>query len=234
MRPIKETVTAANELSAYAGHDVLRRLQDSADEVEQIVPDCVGLSLAARDLQGITLTMLASDAQVALLDALQYLGGGPCVEALETGVGIAADLDDPLDEQRWRWLARAGGSPGVASSLSMPILDAGEVVGTLNLYGGSVRCFDGHHEQIAAIFGAWAPAAVSNADLSFQTRLEAEAAPARLRRSHAFQQALGIIAETEGISIDKAAQRLRNAAARAGISAGELAEALVERYGRER
>ena len=231
MRPIEQTITTAEELSAYVDQDVMVQLQAAADRVEQIVPDVVGLSLAISDPDSVTLTLVASDEQVALLDALQYLGGGPCVEALETGVGIASDLDDPMDEQRWQWLGRVSGTRGIASTLSMPILAAGAVVGTLNLYGGSVRSFEGHHEQIAAIFGAWAPAAVTNADLSFRSRLRAEASPALLRGSTAFHQAVGIIAEVQGLSVEDAARHLRESAARADLLPEVLAEAFVERFG---
>ena len=62
------------------------------------------------------------------------------------------------------------------STVTLPVLAGGAVVGSINLYAASAEAFVGHHEAIARIFDAWAPGAVTNADLSFSTRAVAEQA----------------------------------------------------------
>ena len=126
---------------------------------------------------------------------------------------------------------RAGrGRAGRPSSLSLPIRedgDEGQVVGSVNLYGASGNAFTGHHDQLAAVFGAWAAGAVSNADLSFSTRLAAAASPARARERSLLYEAAGMLAESEHVDVGSAERRLREAAARAGLTDVQIARAVL-------
>ena len=81
--------------------------------------------------------------------------------------------------------------------------------------------------QVARIFGALATGAVANADLSFATRREAEAAPQRARDRVLLETAVGILAADLHTGVDAAEQHLRDAAARAGVSLLQLATAIV-------
>jgi GAF domain-containing protein len=141
----------------------------------------------------------------------------------------AHDLEHPdaLDERQWALHARTGAAAGVASSLSLPLRTEGRVTGSVNLYASAPSAFDGYHEELAAIFGAWAPDAVTNADLSFRTRLEAAAAPERARDQHLLARACGWVAATEEVDVATARQRLQDAAARAGISEVQVARVVL-------
>jgi hypothetical protein len=75
------------------------------------VPECVGLSPALFD-DGLTFTLAASDEEIAALDAVQYLDGGPCVQAAHDDETIEADPADPVDEERWRMYAQATAAAG--------------------------------------------------------------------------------------------------------------------------
>lgn len=227
MRPIPETVEASRELARYGDDDVLGHLNRAAAQVREVVPDCLGLSLSmVRD--GLSFTMVATDEEVAVLDALQYLTGGPCVAAVEAGHGFATSSEDLLDEERWQLFARGTAARAVRSTLTLPIVEDSRVVGTVNLYGGSSRAFDGHHEELAGIFGAAADLAVTNADLGFRTRRSAEDAPARLRQSEVVDRATGILSAKAGLDVATAHERLLEAADRAGVPAYEVAEAIIE------
>lgn len=83
---------------------------------------------------------------------------------------------DPLDEDGWSLSARASAAVGLASRLTLPVLRAERVIGTLNLYVASTDACTGHH-QLAVALAASAEHAVRNADLSFSTRLAAAEAP---------------------------------------------------------
>jgi hypothetical protein len=67
---------------------------------------------------------------------------------------------------------------------------------------------------------------VANADLSFSTAKLAMVAPTRIREGGDINNALGIIAESQGVNISIARERLRNAAARAGITEAQAARAI--------
>lgn len=231
VRPIPESIDAARELDRYlGGGDVLAHLQRVGDEVQDVVPDCLGLSLAWNE-HGITFTLVATSEEVAALDAVQYLDGGPCVSAYDRAHGIETTSEELFSEDPWRLFAQATAARNVRSTLTLPITDHGLVVGTVNLYGGSDRAFEGHHEELAAILGAWAPGAIRNADLSFSTRRTAERAPRQLRAQGAVSRAVGMLAELLGVDLAEAQARLEDAARRAGLTPAQFARALIELSG---
>jgi GAF domain-containing protein len=229
--PIPETERAMGELEHVTGEaGLLDALIDRADRARDLVPDLLGVSVA-RLQEGLTFTLVASDEDIAVLDALQYVGGGPCVEGARTGEVQATWLPGspgPLNEETWRMFAYGSAARGVRSTLTLPILDpTGTSVGSVNLYAGSARAFDDVHSQLAMLFGAWAAGAVANADLSFATRLEAVAAPGRLRDRATIAEAVDIIAREQGIERESAEQRLRTAAAQAGLDLVQLARDVI-------
>jgi GAF domain-containing protein len=227
MEPIPETTEAVEEFGPFDDADLLQQLRDRADEVLEFVPDCVGLSLASRE-HDVTWTMVASTEEVAVLDAVQYLGDGPCVRAVDVGEVVEYHEGDPLDEEAWRHFAMATAAASVSSTLTLPVLSGQEVVGSVNLYARSPHAFDGRHEEVARIFGAWAPGAVTNADLSFSTRQTAERAPAKLREDLDVEVAVGLLAAAHTIDADAARVRLVEAARRAGVTEAVLAASIIE------
>jgi GAF domain-containing protein len=184
------------------------------------------LSLALID-HGLTLTLAATMEAISGLDAVQYLDGGPCVLGAHDDSTIDVTPDELLREDRWQLYAQASAAAGVRSSLTLPILGtAGAVIGTVNLYAATQDAFVEHHDQLAQALHASAAAAITNADLSFSTRLEAAEAPQRLTAQYEVDIALGIIAESQGVDIATARERLQQAAARAGISERQAARAV--------
>ncbi len=232
MEPLPETRETLRRLRLGTDVDLEATLARQADRVLEIVPDCVGFSISYLE-EGLTFTLVAAPEEIAVLDAIQYLHGGPCIEAATSGKRMDVPDVDPLDEGAWQRYALAGAARGVASSLSLPIReggDEGHVVGSVNLYGASGNAFTGHHDQLAALFGAWAPGAVSNADLSFSTRLAAAASPARARERTLLDEAVGVLAESEHLDVGTAELRLHEAAARAGLTDVQIARAVLEAH----
>ena len=228
MEPIPETVEAIEELSVAADSDLLADLRERARLVRSLAPDCVGLSVASVE-HGVTFTLVATSAEVASLDAVQYAFGGPCVDAAHTDEVLEFNSDDDsLDERDWQDFAGATAARGVASTLSLPILDGDQVIGTVNLYAASPQAFTGRHNALAVIFNAWAPGAVTNADLSFSTRETARHAPQKLRDDSRVQMAVGLIASRAEVDVDDAHHLLIEAARRAGVKAVDLAEIIIE------
>lgn len=229
MQPIPETLEALAELDAYLDDGtLLDGLVEQASRAQRVAPDLVGVSVAPR-AHGLTFTLVATDEETAALDAVQYLTGGPCVQVAEDGNGLVTTSDDLFDEPRWQAFAQASAAAGVRSTLTFPIVAGGEVIGTVNLYGRSEGAFAGpRREMLAAVFQAWAPGAVANADLSFSTRRAAEQAPARLRDDAVIEAATGIVAASRDVTVIEAREQLENAAARAGVPLGSLARVIVD------
>ena len=140
---------------------------------------------------------------------------------------VSQDVVDLLDEDRWALFARASSTAGVASSLSLPVLTNDRVVGGINLYASSSEAFTGHHRDLASALGATATGAVTNADLTFETRRRAERAPGRLQDQRHVDVAIGILAARLGLDVEPARARLRDAAVRAGITEPQAALVLI-------
>jgi GAF domain-containing protein len=227
VEPLPETAQALAELVSFDEPEVDELLQELGERARTIVPDLVGLSLGLT-AEGLTFTLVASGSAAAALDAAQYLDGGPCVEVNEGGSdALEVAINDPLDEERWGLYARMGAAVGVASSLSLPLVREGHRVGGVNLYAATEGAFAGHHEELARLMGTTAAEAVSNADLSFSTRLEAAATPARLRDRTAIDTAVGLLAALRGSDVETARRHLTQTAARAGLSEVLVARVLV-------
>jgi len=225
VEPVPETSEALAQLAERGGTDAAATLTRMAEAVRKVVPACVGLSLGLFE-DHLTFTLVASDQDIAALDSVQYLDGGPCVDSAHLQHVVAYHSADPLNEDRWRLFAQASAAAGVASTLSLPILREGRVVGSVNLYAATPHAFDRHRKELAAVTGGWAEGAVSNADLPFRTRLAAAETPERLRGRDSVDLALGVIVESQRVSFPIAAERLREAAARAGITEAEAARAI--------
>jgi GAF domain-containing protein len=233
VEPIPESVEAMLERDAVMeDDDLLARLQEISVKVQELVPDCIGLSVAVIE-DDLSLTLVASQREIAVLDALQYLGDGPCREAAREGVTLELNESDLLDEERWRIFALAGATGAVASTLTLPVMRGEEVVGSVNLYAASGHAFTGLHDQIAELVGGWAPGAIENADLSFSTRLRAEQEPARLRAQGRVDTAVGLLAGYADLSVESALQRIEESAARAGVSVPRLSQAVISLFGSE-
>jgi GAF domain-containing protein len=227
MEPLPETREALAEFVSLEEPDVDELLLGLGRDAERLVPELVGLSLGLVS-EGLTFTLVASGTGIAALDATQYLDGGPCVEVSEgRSDTLLARPDDPLDEERWELYSRMGAAAGVASSLSMPLYRRGRLIGGVNLYASSADAFSPHRDQLAQLLGASASEAVSNADLSFATRLEAAEAPDRLRQQLDIDTAVGLLAGLKGTGVDTAERRLIQAAARAGIDVAVVARVVV-------
>jgi GAF domain-containing protein len=230
MEPIPETAEAVEQYGPflYEDGDLLEQLVVIGDQVAERVPECVGLSVSLIE-HDVTFTLVATDAAVASLDAVQYVDGGPCIDAIQEHHAVAFGVD-PLQEDEWQIFASATAARGIASTLSLPIVREGRTIGGFNLYASSQHAFDGKHEPVAGILGAWAGGAITNADLSFGTREMARRAPLLLRESTDQAIAVGLLARSRGIEAEEAEELLRDSAVRAGVSLSRLVGLMIEAF----
>lgn len=227
MEPIPETHEALLELERYGDNHVRDDLKRLTTAAQRLVPGLVGVSLGLV-AEDVVLTFVATGVDVATLDAVQYADDGPCLEAVRNGETVHTDTESLLDEGKWQLFAQASAAAGMRSSLSMPFRRDGVVTGGVNLYGEAADTFEGHVEMLAAMFGAWAPGAVTNADLSFTTRREAVKTPERLRSRAHVDHAVGILVSAKRLDTATARENLIDAAERAGVAVHVLARALVD------
>jgi GAF domain-containing protein len=228
LEPVPETRRALDEFMEPDEGDLSEVLQVLARTVRAIVPECVGLSLCLVR-EGLTFTLVATDEEIAEVDSVQYVDGGPCVLEDPRRARDAEEvvMDALLDEHRWTLYAQASAAAGIASSLSLTLTREGEVIGGINLYAATPEAFTGHHDELTSALGADAGSAVRDADLSFETRRAAAHAPEQLRDQLEIETAVGMLAARYHESTEDAHQRLSNAASRAGLTQVTVARVLA-------
>lgn len=224
MEPVQGTSEVLRSLRESGAGDVEGVLRELGDRIADVVPSCVGVSLSVAH-GNLTFTLASSASEVAGLDAVQYLVGGPCVETAVEDVEIV--VDDVLDEDRWQRFAVAAAASGVRSTLSLPLVLAGVGHGSLNVYAADEHAFAGSLDALREIVGAGVDVAVTNADLPFRTRETAGTGPQNLRALDVVEQAVGYLMASERIDVEHARRRLAEAAERAGTDLPTVAQALI-------
>ncbi len=173
------------------------------------VPECVALSV----------TMLDDDLTFTLVDPDASMAPG----ARETMTGPPGEPDFALDEHGWAAMARERAFGGIASTVCLPVVEAGRAVLNIDLYASTAHAFHDRIDGLVAALGAWQAGAVTNADLGFDTLRRAEAAPERLREQRLVDVAVGLVAARVGVTTDDASGLLVQAADRAGITESQAA-----------
>ncbi len=218
---MQRTKEALNEYVSLTDPDLEGSLMSMGGWAARIIPECVGLSLTLFD-EDLTFALVAPTMEPADYEAGPGSDDGPSLPSTP-GDWLTQAACEPLDEERWAQMARVQSAAGVASSLSMPVLDHGRVVGGINVYASSPDAFCGHHDELAAALGASANGAVTNADLGFDSRRRAEDAPRQLREEQVLDVGIGILAGQLGLDLEAARSRLHESAAQAGVTAIQAA-----------
>jgi GAF domain-containing protein len=227
LRALPETRAALSELSKYEDEDLNDSFDRLASEVQQLAPDCAGLTISYLR-EGLAFTWLSTAVELSALDGVQYLDGGPCLAALEDKDRVASEPADPLNEERWAVFAKVAAAGGIRSTLSFPLMQGEEVVGGVNLYGATDDAFDGRHDELGQALGAWPSGAVTNADLGLAGVQRSRDTPKALEDRVVVDQAVGMVMAAQHIDDETARRRLADAAQRAGIETALLAHVVVK------
>jgi GAF domain-containing protein len=225
VEPIPETRELLDLLKVGPDSDRLETwLFNRAQQVAALIPDCVGVSIALFGQEAVTFTFVITSDRLRLIDAAQFLDGGPCQESANSDVALETDV---LSEQRWHLFALAEAATGVQSSLSLPLRADDSPSGSVNFYGSAPDTFTDRARELARLFGAAADDAVANADLSMTGLQRARLSAGQVKADARLDIAIGVLAERQGLPIEVARERLHDAAARAGLEVGALAQLLL-------
>lgn len=227
MEAIPEVRDVAVELAALADEtlDPVQTLNAVASLASALMPSCVGVSITVL-VDGEPFTVTATSEEVAVLDASQYHGGGPCVDAAANGSRVL--VEDVLDERQWHWYAQAAATHSIRAGMSLPLMGAGgRVPGALNLYADDPHAFRGKEQQIADLFGAHVDDLVANAELSFMTRDFARELPKRLADHEQVDEAVETLVQLHGWTRETARERLDVAATHARTSPASVARIVM-------
>lgn len=207
---------------------------DVADLAQRLVDRCVDLldvsaaGLLLTDPGSTPKLLAASTHQAEVLELVQVRSGqGPCLAAIDRGeIVVVADLRD-VEEQWPEWVGGAR-MLGIQQAYGIPLRTEGQTVGALNLFR---TADDGLAAEDLAVARAMADVATVGI---IQRRELGQAESLNSQLQHALdsrvvlEQAKGILAEREGITVAEAFVRLRHQSRSTSTPLSEVARALIE------
>lgn len=205
---------------------VERTLADVTTLAAAGIPGCDAASVTL--LENGRLSTPVSSGEVAVdLDQAQYATRrGPCLDAVQHGDVVR--VDSFASDDRWPELAARAAARGIASSLSVPLAVADQVLGALNLYSGKARAFADAQEQ-ACLLGHQASITLANACAMQRAEQLTRQLARALENRDVIGQAKGIIMAGQNVSSDEAFDVLRRASQRANRKLSDVAGDIVER-----
>jgi GAF domain-containing protein len=220
MELLPQSREALDEYVAESVDDVEGLLRVIEGWAVRAVPDCVALSV----------TLLDEDLTFTLVDE-EATRRRERTDAPTSASDAAQERAYALDEAGWADMARERAFDGIASTVSLPVVERGRAVLNIDLYASTAHAFRDRVDGLVDALGAWQAGAVTNADLSFETLRRAELAPALLREQRHVDVAVGLVAARMSVTTHDAAALLDEAAEQAGVTriqAAGVARVLME------
>ena len=184
--------------------------------------DSVGLMMS---VNGRMQTPVFTDEAAPEIDSAQYETGiGPCLDSFRDGATYA--IPSTREDERWKPFSEACFAHGVLSTLSVPVVTAGETVGALNFYSRAEGAFDADAEQLGVAFADQAGVVIGNARAYWDARTLGEQLTHALSSRVIIEQAKGLLMGT-GMSSNAAFEALRQASQRRNRKLSEIAAELV-------
>jgi GAF domain-containing protein len=191
--------------------------------------DMAGLTLLYPDGQARTAVSTSEEANT--VDQAQYDSNrGPCLEAFRTKTQMR--VDDTTSDGRWPEYAAAAVAHNVRSSLSSPLIVAGDGIGALNLYSSNPGQFTDDDADDVALYAAQAAVALANAQAYWEQASLAEGLATAMESRATIEQAKGVIMATSGVSADTAFDLLRRQSQAENRKLREVAAEIVARQRR--
>jgi hypothetical protein len=212
--------------------DLLAQLGRVVEATRTVVGvDGTGLTLTSED--GLPRWVAVSDAAMQLLEEVQHdFGEGPCLLAFAEDRVVA--VQDLGRELVWDRIAVVVRQLQVRGVLSVPVRLADQPVGTLNVYASQPRAWSPAEVQALGAFAVVTAELVRTAVELATSQVEV----AQLRRALAsrvwIEQAKGMVAATQGVTLDQAFQQLRGRARSSSRKLAEVAQEVVQEVQRAR
>lgn len=209
----------------YAIGDVLHDLAERVSAVLALTG--AGVTLVQNDhVQFVTAQLETIEELERTQEARQ---AGPCVEAVRTGQPVAiTDLTADSDTSaRWPEYADKAHTVGIRAVAGIPMVTDDGVIGAVNLYDAAPRQWSPEDLEVAQVLADMATGYLVHASALDQQRRTAEQLRQALDTRIVIEQAKGIIANAEGISVDAAFQRLRKHARDHNARIHDVAYAVV-------
>jgi GAF domain-containing protein len=191
---------------------------------------------AVLGLSGSGVTM-AEDGMLRFVTAVSQASGelernqeeeqaGPCRDAYDTGEVVRV-TDVRAESARWPEFSATAERLSVAGVAGIPMRLADQIIGALNLYSGEPREWSDEDIAVAKVLADVATSYVVNASKLRQQEQLSEQLQHALESRVVIEQAKGITAQQNAVTIDHAYQRMRTHARNNNASLRVVAEAIV-------
>jgi GAF domain-containing protein len=204
-------------------------LEASLTELTESVTAVLGLSgsgVTMAEHGRLRFVTAVSQASSELERSQEQHQAGPCRDAYETGV-IVRVTDVREESERWPEFSEAATRLAVAGVAGIPMRLADEIIGALNLYSPEPREWTDGDIAVASVLADVATSYVVNASKLRQQEQLSEQLQEALESRVVIEQAKGITAYKNAISVDQAYLRMRGHARSNNASLRMVAEAIV-------
>jgi ANTAR domain/GAF domain len=224
--------TVAELRAMPQAEDLLARLARVVEAARTVVgADGTGLTLVHED--GPPRWVAVSDAAMQLLEEVQHdFGEGPCLAAFAEDRVVA--VQDLRGELVWNRIAVVVRQLQVRGVLSVPVRLADQPVGTLNVYATQPRAWSPAEVQALGAFAVVTAELVRTAGELANHQVEVGQLRQALTSRIWIEQAKGMVAATEGVSLDQAFRQLRGRARSSSRKLADVAQEVVQEVQRER
>jgi len=204
--------------------EVLYRLVEHVIEILGV--DGAGVSVV--DEEGSLRPVTVPNEMTRQLEAVEeQLQQGPCVDAFHNGDEVVVPrLRDQAD--KWPdWAAKAD-ELGVQAVLGIPLLVSEQSLGAMNIYSLAERDWAPAEVRVARVLCDMAASYVANASELDHARRTAEQLQEALESRIIIEQAKGVIANEQRITVEEAFVILRGHSRKQGVSLRAVSKAVVE------
>ncbi|HTN80339.1 MAG TPA: GAF and ANTAR domain-containing protein [Acidimicrobiales bacterium] len=203
--------------------DLLTALADSCVDVLDV--GAAGIMLAAPD--GELRVMASSSEAMRVLELFELQARqGPCLECYRTATPVV-NQDLVVGDDRWPGFAAEALAAGFHAVHALPMRLRGTVIGALNLFHvepGEMRKAD---MDAAQAFADVATIAILQHRAATEAHVLNEQLNAALHTRVVIEQAKGIVAERQGLDMERAFATLRNHARNHNLRLADVATAVI-------
>ncbi len=155
---------------------------------------------------------------------------GPCLEAFRTGRTVEG-IDLALYVDKWPSFAPAALSAGIGTAYAVPMRLRDQTIGALNLFHTGTDPVGPHELDVARVMADMATIGIINNWSNRQQEVLTQQLQGALTSRVVIEQAKGVLAEREGLSMGKAFEYLRRIARSSRRPLADVASDMVNGEG---